>query len=81
MLILGQKLLYILVFLFHTFAIIAFLSQMKDNAIIHKITSNLVEINTFKIQFWGKNTYIFDHFWSILATKILILHSIFFKNF
>ncbi len=48
---------------------------MKDNAIVHKKTSNLVGISSFKIKFWGKNTY----FWPFLVTfdqKNLTLHSI-----
>ncbi len=62
-----------------------FLSQMKDNAIIHKIKSNLVGINSFQIQFWVKNTYFWPFFLVNFDQKNpLILHSIFFqkiKNF
>ncbi len=36
------------------------LSQMKDNASLHKITSILVGINSLKMQFWQQC--VFDHF-------------------
>ncbi len=41
---------------------------MKDNASLHKIASNLVGINSFKIQFWVK--YCFNFIFNQICIKI-----------